>query len=139
MATSTTALQVYKTVYWLLFTAIHIAITYTLFKMDRGIAAVIWMVIGFMLIFAMYSVYFPAGDPGSQWPPYVSGCPDYLTKLAPNACVDFVGLGSPQLKKSDPANPPGPADKEYIFDPSGTVAQKAARAQQYGLTWEGVF
>jgi hypothetical protein len=138
MAVSNPSRQVYKTIYWLFFVAIHIWITYTLYKMDRAIAAVSWFFIGFLLIYTMYGVYFPAGDTGA-WPPYVSGCPDYLTKLAPNACVDFVGLGSPQLMKSDPANPPGPKDKEYIFDPSGSVSEKAARAQQYGLTWEGVF
>jgi hypothetical protein len=58
--------------------------------------------------------------------------------LYPNGCVDFSGLNSPLLKPSDPNNPPQPGDSQHVFDSSGSAAQKAARAQQYGLSWEGV-
>jgi hypothetical protein len=138
MAFSARTLKFMKVLYWVLMTAIHLFICYLLFTNDRSITGVIWLILGFILIYVMYWVYFPPGNPGSQWPPYLTACPDYLTLLAPNACVDFVGLGSPQLRKSDPANPPSPSDSAYVFNPSGTIEQKAARAQQYGLSWDGI-
>jgi len=58
--------------------------------------------------------------------------------IAPNACVDYVGLGTGKLQKSDPANPPIVTDATRVFDASGDVGAKAAMAQQYGLSWEGI-
>jgi hypothetical protein len=86
----------------------------------------------------MYPYFFAPGDPGSQWPPYIKGCPDYLTMIGPNACVDFVGLNSPKLKKSDPKMPPAITDPNYVFSSAGSMQQKAAAAQAYGLSWEGI-
>jgi hypothetical protein len=138
MAVSKSALKLMKSLYWIILSAAQLYVCYLLFTTSRPIAGILWLIFGFMLIYIMYPVFFPAGDPGSSWPPYITACPDYLTLLSKNACVDFVGLNSAQLKKSDPANPPGPADTQYIFNPSGNMAQKAAKAQQYGLSWEGI-
>jgi hypothetical protein len=138
MALGKNELRLAKWIYWIGLSAIHLYACYLLFMNNRAIAGVLWLVLGFLLIYIMYPVFFPMGDPGAQWPPYISACPDYLSVIAPNACADFVGLNSPLLKKSDPAFPPAVSDTTRVFDATGTVAQKAAKAQQYGLSWEGV-
>ena len=139
MALSHTALVFAKWMYWIFALAIHLGLCYFLFKTSRAIAGMLWFLVGLLLIYVMYSVYFPAGDADSSWPPYLTACPDYLTILTPgtSACVDYVGLNT-QLVRSDPAHPPLPTDSTRVFDASGTIQQKAAKAQQYGLTWEGV-
>jgi len=86
----------------------------------------------------MYFVYFPSGDPSAQWPPYIRPCPDYLTQLIPGKCVDYVGIGSAVLKKSNQSNPPNPTDSTYVFDATGSASQKTDHANRYGLSWEGV-
>jgi len=138
MAYSATTLKLLKSLYWLILTIVQLYICYLLIVSNRTITGIIWLILGFILIFVMYPVYFPMGDPGSQWPPYIAACPDYLSVLAPSLCVDYVGLHSPLLKKSDPANPPAASDSTRVFDASGPVSVKAARAQQYGLSWEGI-
>ena len=136
MALSKNTLTLVKSLYWIIFTVIHLYICYILFSTSRAITGILWLILGFILIYVMYAVYFPAGA-DNKWPPYITACPDYLTLIRPNQCADFVGLNS-LLKRSDPANPPAPGDSAHIFDSSGSVQQKAARAQQYGLSWEGV-
>jgi len=138
MALSKQTLYLAKCLYWILLTCAHLYICYILFVSNRAIAGILWLILGFILIGIMYPVYFPPGNPGSQWPPYIAACPDYLTMIAPNACVDYVGLHSSLLKKSDPANPPAPTDSTRVFNAGGSVSHKAARAQQYGLCWEGI-
>jgi hypothetical protein len=138
MVVSTTTLKMLKVGYWVILSVAQLYISYALVTSERTIAGVLWFVLGFMLIYIMYLVYFPAGDSDTKWPPYIAACPDYLTLLAPNACVDYVGLHSPILKKSDPAVPPSPTDPSHVFDASGSLAQKVARTNQYGLTWEGI-
>ena len=137
MAFSARALQLIKALYWVFFICVHLYICYLLFATNRAIAGIMWLIFGFILLFIMYPVYFPFGDPGSQWPPYVSACPDYLTMIRPGACVDYVGLGS-GLGKSDPNLPTADSDASKVFDSTGSPAQKAARTQQLGLSWEGV-
>jgi hypothetical protein len=111
-----------------------------LFINNRAIAGILWLVLGLLLIYIVYPYYFPPGDGSSSWPPYIAGCPDYLTMIGPNLCVDYVGLGSPRLQKSDStlATPPAASDTSHVFNSSGSVQEKAQRAQQYGLTWEGI-
>lgn len=138
MAFSALTLKLLKSLYWILGLFAHLYITYLLFATGRAIAGVLWLIVGIMLLWLIYPVYFPFGDPGSHWPPYIRSCPDYLTQLYPNGCVDYAHLNSPLLKPSDPSNPPQRGDSQHIFDSSGTVQQKAARAQQYGLSWEGI-
>jgi hypothetical protein len=138
MALGKNELRLAKWLYWIGLSALHLYACYMLFMNNRAIAGVMWLVLGFLLIYVMYPVFFPMGDPGAQWPPYISACPDYLSVIAPNACADFVGLNSPLLKKSDPAFPPAVSDTTRVFNSTGTVAQKAAKAQQYGLSWEGI-
>jgi hypothetical protein len=88
--------------------------------------------------------YFANADATSNWPPYITLCPDYLTTVSQsggNVCFDFVGLNS-KLMTADPRNLPQPSDanySKYAFDPSGTVSQKVAKAQANGLTWQGLF
>ena len=138
MAFSTRTLILLKWLYWILLTLVHLYICYILFASNKAIAGIMWLIFGFMLMFLLYPVYFPPGDPGSHWPPYVSACPDYLTMIGPNACVDYVGLNSHLLKKSDPAHPPVATDSSRVFDTSGSASVKASRVQQYGLSWEGI-
>lgn len=138
MALSKQTLILTKWLYWIGLSLVQLYVVYMLFKTGRSLAAIIWLIFGFILIYLFYPVYFPRGDPGSHWPPYISACPDYLTRLAPDACVDYVGLNSPLLRRADPANPPAITDSQYVFNSAGTVSQKAARAQQYGLSWEGI-
>jgi hypothetical protein len=136
-AVSSRTLTFLKWCYWILFTMAHLYICYWLFSNRRALAGILWLVVGFILLFIMYAVFFPSGDPESKWPPYISSCPDYLTLIGPNACVDYVGLHS-RLKTADPSNPPVITDSTYVFDASGSTATKASRAQQYGLSWEGI-
>lgn len=138
MAISTRTETFLKVTYWLVLSSLQLFICYLLFTSGRGLAGAIWLLIGFLLIYVMYPVYFSSAAFNNQWPPYLTACPDYLTLIAPNTCVDFVGLGSPLLKKSDPANPPNPSDTNYVFSAVGSVEQKAAKAQQYGLSWDGI-
>lgn len=138
MAFSTNTLTLLKSLYWILGVSIHLYICYLLLVTSRTITGILWLVFGFMLLWLMYPVYFPPGDPGSQWPPYITACPDYLTLIAPNKCVDYVGLGSPQLQKADPAHPPAVTDTKYVFDATGSLQEKAQKAKQFGLSWEGV-
>ena len=138
MAYSTQALKLFKSLYWILLSLAQLYIVYILFTTNRAIAGLLWLIFGFMLIFIMYPVYFPPGDPGSHWPTYIAACPDYLSVLAKGFCVDYVGLNSPLLSKSDPASPPATSDSKYVFDATGSVAERAARAQRYGLSWEGI-
>ena len=127
-----------KALYWIILTLAHLYVCYLLFATSRAIAGIVWLILGFLLIFIMYPVYFPPGDPGSQWPPYVSACPDYLTRIGPTACVDYVGLNTPLLKKSDPKLPPDVGDSTKVFDAAGSRAVKAAKVQQFGMSWEGI-
>lgn len=127
-----------KWLYWIILLAAHLYVCYLLFTNQRPIAGVIWLILGIMLIYIMYPYYFPDSGNGRSWPPYITACPDYLTLIGPNACVDFVGLNTSMLKKSDPTLPPALTDTTRVFDSTGTIQQKAAKAQQYGLSWEGV-
>jgi hypothetical protein len=141
MAISNNTMRFLKGLYWILVITLHIYICYQLFLSERVITCALWFVAGFILIVIMYSIYFPQGADDSSWPPYVSTCPDYLTVVSPTACMDFVGLNSPLLKKADPTNMPAPTSSDssqYVFNPTGSAAEKARKAQQYGLTWEGI-
>lgn len=142
MAVSKSTLSLLKSLYWVVLTAVHLYMCYLLFSSDRAVAGVLWLIFGFVLIYIMYFVYFPAGDPGSSWPPYVTTCPDYLTSVSKTACMDFVGLNTSHVKKADPNHMPVPSDatySQYVFNPTGSLADKTNRAQQYGLTWDGLF
>jgi hypothetical protein len=138
-AYSTRTLTFLKSLYWIFWICVQLVVVYLLFTTDRAITALLWLVLGFILLFLMYGVYFPAGDAESQWPPYIRGCPDYLTQIAPGKCVDYQGIaGSTILKKSDPAHPPNLNDSTHVFDATGTKDQKANKASAYGLSWEGI-
>lgn len=138
MAVSGRMLTLMKVLYWVFLLLAHVGICYLLFSTSRVITGFIWLVAGLVIIFMMYYVYFPAGNPNATWPPYVSSCPDYLTTIGPNKCVDYVGLNSPLLKKSNPKLPPPVTDPTRVFDASGSKATKAMRALQFGLTWSGI-
>jgi hypothetical protein len=138
MAMSNRALVFAKWIYWLLLGFALIYSCYLLFQSGRAVTGVLFFIFGSMLLYMMYHYYFPPGDPSSQWPPYITACPDYLTLIAPNACADYVGLHTPILQQSDPAHPPVPTDTKHVFSATGTVHEKAAKAQQYGLSWEGI-
>lgn len=138
MALSKQSLYLAKSLYWVFFILAHLYICYILFATGRVITGVVWLILGFIMIFIFYFVYFPAGDSANQWPPYISACPDYMTMIAPNKCVDFVGLNSGLLRKSDPSQPPGATDTTRVFDSSGSTSQKSDRAQSFGLTWQGI-
>jgi hypothetical protein len=141
MAVSANTLKLLKSLYWIILVAAHLYLCYILFSIGHAIAGTIWLIFGLMLIYLVYPVYFPAGDPGSQWPPYITACPDYLTLSTASGtplCYDFVGLNS-KLQYTDPSLPQLPTDAAHAFNPAGTPQQKAAAAQTWGLTWEGIY
>jgi hypothetical protein len=141
MALSQTTLKFVKILYWLILSVGNLYLCYLLITSGRSMAGILMLVFGFMLIYILYPYYFPPGTGSGLWPPYITACPDYLSLVRGNDCMDFVGMGSPLLKKADRAHPPQPTDSDYaqyVFDNSGTTAQKASRAQQYGLSWQGV-
>ena len=139
MTVSKNMLRMLKILYWVVLTVAHLVLCYILLSTNRVLAGILWLISGFILIFIMYYVYFPdGGNSGAVWPPYIASCPDYLTMIAPNKCVDFVGLNSPLLKRSDPKLRPSPTDTTRVFDSSGSMSDRASRALQYGLTWSGV-
>jgi hypothetical protein len=146
MALSKKTLRLLKWMYWIVAICAHLYVCYTLFVLDRPITGVVWLILGLVLIFVMYLYYFPPGDSGSSWPPYITSCPDYLTSVTqPNGatlCMDYVGLNNPRIAKTNPSNPPRSSDSNYAtytFDPSGTASQKSNNAQARGLTWQGLF
>jgi len=142
MAVSQTTLKFAKILYWLILSAANLYLCYFLITSNRALAGILMLVLGFMLIYILYPYYFPPGTGSGLWPPYITACPDYLSLVRGNDCMDFVGMGSPILKTvPDRAHPPQPTDSDYsqyVFTNAGTTAQKAARAQQYGLSWQGV-
>ena len=141
MAVSSNTLKFLKALYWIVFLSLHLYVCYMLFTSGRAITCILWFIFGLVLLFGMYGIYFPHRDDDSSWPPYISTCPDYLTVVSPTACMDFVGINSPLLKKADPKNLPSPTGtdaSQYIFNPTGSATDKARKAQQYGLTWEGI-
>ena len=138
MATSTTTLKLLKSLYWIITVGIHLYICYILFSIGHAIAGILWLILGLMIIYLVYPVYFPAGDPGSQWPPYITACPDYLTLASNGSCYDFVGLNT-KLQYTDPSISPLPTDPAHAFNPAGSPQQKANAAQTMGLTWEGIY
>jgi hypothetical protein len=138
---STNTLKLLKSMYWIITVGIHLYLTYILFSIGHAITGTLWLVLGLMIIYLVYPVYFPAGDPGSQWPPYITACPDYLTLSTTSGnpmCYDFVGLNS-KLQYTDPSISPLPTDPAHAFNPAGSAQQKAAAAQSMGLTWEGIY
>ena len=141
MAVSSNTLKFLKALYWVILLTLHLYACYNLFMYKRVITCILWFFFGLILIFVMYYIYFPQSDDDSSWPPYISTCPDYLTVVSPTACMDFVGIHSPLLKKADPTNMPSLTDStssQYVFNPTGSASEKARKAQQYGLTWEGI-
>jgi len=132
-----------------------------LMRGGRSIAAVLCLVL-FILIFVFFGLRWFRGTQSvfaytGSWPPIINMCPDYLVyyKNAPSSmlkftdsCVDLLGIGGndlvPWTSEETPSNPPANANKyfPYVFKPGMTADQlKAlcAAAQQYGLTWEGIY
>lgn len=139
MAFGKTTLRLLKWMYWVVLLLAHIYIVYLMFVTDRAILAILWMIVGLIMIFVFYFYYFPWGDPGTIWPPYVTACPDYLTSIGNSRCVDYVGLHSSKIRKSDPTLTPPTSDSDpAVFVNSGTPAQKAANAAARDLSWQGV-
>jgi len=136
MAFSTTTLKLFKSLYWIIGIFAHLYVCYILITTERTITGIIWFILGLMLLWLMYPVYFPMGDPGSHWPPYIRSCPDYLTLYAPNQCVDYGQLNNPHIPSTKPGEQP---TGNQIFNTAGlSMAQKAAKAQSVQLSWEGV-
>jgi len=144
MAFGKTSLRVFKWLYWIFFLLLHIYLIYVMFVNNRAILAILWAIAGLILIYVFYFYYFPIGDPGTNWPPYITACPDYLTSTVAAdgtpVCIDTVGLNTKLLKKIDPSLSIESATNEtQTFDNSGSREQKIDNAMTYGLTWEGVF
>ena len=119
-----------------------------LFKMDRTISAVVYLILT-VLIFTLFGLRWFGKDGGadstSQWPPVVNMCPDYLTAYTLNrsdgtkipTCIDTVGVSKNcrlKLWPKDAVMPPGSDD--YYFPLDGTMEEKCKRAKDYGLSWE---
>jgi len=149
MSLSKKTLRLLKFMYWIVAIFIHLYVCYKLFTSERPITGVVWLVLGFVLLFVMYFYYFNSLDNESSWPPYITVCPDYLTSIPETpgskviVCVDFVGLNNPNIQKSDPAFPPVPTDSDYnkkVFRINGmTTSEKIKSAKDKDLTWQGLF
>jgi len=150
MPFSKKSIRLAKWIYWIVGLFVHLWLCYTLFTMNRAITAIIWLILGLVLLSVMYIYYFSSADSSSTWPPYITVCPDYLTSVTQKnnagtevmGCFDLVGLNNPHINKSDPNNLTPPDNTSYsrfAFDPSGTVNQKITNARVKGLTWQGLF
>ena len=132
---------------------------YLLYKQGKQIESVLILLIGWSAIFYYWIKYFkiPSMTAQTQWPPFVSTCPDYLTLVSPNVtgattatCMDFVGISMKPsaMFKADPNNIPTVSDPNFHYysfvveTPSSTgndatqvLADNCAAVKARGLTW----
>lgn len=110
----------------------------------------------FILIFVFFGLRWFQGNTNvfsykGSWPPIINMCPDYLVYFkngTTDSCVDLVGVNDSKGKlqawsTEDTANPPQDANKyfPFVYKPGMKPDELAAlcqKAQEYGLTWEGI-
>lgn len=133
-----------KYVYWIVGVgALLFACHYLYNVMMRPVASVLVFMGGVLALYFYWVKWFMASEK-SQWPPYQSICPDYLTPLAPGTggqvkCMDFVGVSrNNRIKVADPRRSTEQAnDGQYTFvvQPGEDKNSLRQRIQTYGLSW----
>jgi hypothetical protein len=131
--------------------------TFTLYKMNQSIAALLFFVAS-ILIFITYGLkWFSKGSPFSKtpvsWPTTINTCPDYLVyygRVMPDGskqdtCIDTIGVSKNGALKVFPSSGTEPTDNSYYFslatkssDPAAKNAELCQNAIAMGLTWEGI-
>ena len=136
---------------------IGLGIPVTLNNSGRPISAVLCLILT-ILIFVFFGLRWFRGTNSvfaytGTWPPIINMCPDYLIYYkksdGSDTCIDRLGVSKNAVLKpwndnDTPENPPGDYAKyfPYVYKP-GTSAEQIGTlcqaANQYGLTWEGIF
>lgn len=136
--------QTAKYVYWIVGVGALLFVCHYLYNvMMRPVASVLVFMGGVIALYFYWVKWFAMSDK-SQWPPYQSICPDYLTPLAPGSggqvkCMDFVGVSrNRRIKVADPRRSTEQAnDSQFTFvvNPKEDKASLRQRIQTYGLSW----
>ena len=126
----------------------------TLFRMNRALAAAIFLVLSIMIFvfFGLRWFTFAVGST-TKWPPVINTCPDYLTSYqrtiggkSVTACVDLIGVSKNASLSVFPSTGGAPTDNKYYFpmniDPSARLTDEIGKLCSYtqsaGLSWDGV-
>ncbi len=134
--------------------AIGLGGTVGLFRMNRALAAAVYLIlsIGIFVFFGLRWFVFKTGDVAS-WPPVINSCPDYLTSYQRTTangtvatCIDLVGVSKNASLKVFPSSGTPPADNDYYFpmNVSATarltdnISELCTYTRSSGLSWDGI-
>lgn len=126
----------------------------TLFRMDRALAASVFLVLS-ILIFVFFGLRWFTYAVGSttKWPPVVNTCPDYLTSYQRSiggkqvtACVDLIGVSKNAALAVFPSTGGAPTDNKFYFpmcvNANARLTDKIQDLCTYtnsaGLSWDGL-
>lgn len=154
MAISRSTMTFLSVVHWLGGLGLTIFFTYQFVNSGRTMLGALFFIIAVTNLVYFYFKWFWMDRTFalSDWPPYRTACPDFMTMLEPpgsagpgsaGKCVDFVGVSYHNiLKRSDPGNPPDesdPAYRDFIFSvsPRQRDKEKATSALARNLAWQG--
>lgn len=136
--------QTAKYVYWIVGLGALLFTCYYLYNiMIRPVASILIFMGGVLALYFYWVKWFIASEK-SQWPPYQSICPDYLTPLAPGEggnvkCMDFVGVSrNNRIKVADPRRSTEQANESqfaFVVQPGEDKNSLRQRIQTYGLSW----
>ena len=144
--------------FWIIGGSIVFLLSYVLYNnMSKPVAGTLVFLGGFMALYYYYIKYFVVLAYVSDWPPYQSTCPDFLTNVPPppgyqgNAndflCMDFVGVSiNGGIQKADPSkieaqvNDPNftfKVDMDRYGSKNGVKLLKQDLSDR-GLSWEAM-
>ena len=126
----------------------------TLFRMNRAMAAAIFLVLS-ILIFVFFGLRWFTYGVGSitKWPPVINTCPDYLTSYQrtiggkpQTACVDLIGVSKNSDLSVFPSTGTAPTDNRFYFPMcvndnarlTVSIDNLCTYTQSAGLSWDGV-
>ena len=145
----------YTLIFYILFCIlVGLGGTMTLFRMERALAAAVFLVMS-ILIFVFFGLRWFTYAVGStiKWPPVVNTCPDYLTSYQRTiggkpvtACVDLIGVSKNAALAVFPSTGTAPTDNKFYFpmcvNPNGRLTDKGDKLCEYttgaGLSWDGL-
>jgi hypothetical protein len=124
--------------------------TYQILQAFQMLGAVIYFV-GALYVCIIYGIrwFNNASSSGTAWPPVINTCPDYLTyydrqvngKVEPS-CIDTIGVSKKNRMSIFPKDGSSTSDERCFFSLVTTTnnkkAELCARANEAGLTWEGI-
>ncbi len=134
--------------------AVSLGGTVGLFRMNRALAASVFMVLS-ILIFVFFGLrwfIYATGDV-SKWPPVVNTCPDYLTSYTRTVgdqkvatCIDLIGVSTNASLKQFPSSGAAPDGNDFYFpmncSPSAKLTDNINKLCSYtrdsGLSWDGI-